>query len=591
MFYTAASIAKKIFGHDTKSTTTLSLLLIVISVITKALGLINQIVINNKLGTNSLDLAMYNIASIIPELLSSVIFLGSLSAAVIPTLHSVRAKKGDSEFIKTFHSGLRIFTFIFLVFSIITILFTPQILPYFLNGRTFSTVEIDKIIFFTRILLIPQVILGTSAYLMSGLQTLYKFIVPQLTGLIYNVGLLLGSVVLLNYFQSDKIYALFIAGLLASVLHLIVQIPSLKQLSLINFDLRRLVKLIDINNLDIKTKAKNLIGLNSDTWQMLKLGGPQILGTAANQILMSAEKFIIQNVSVSAINQLRFASSLINVPFSMVVYTFSTIALSKMSKEFANNRPEDAKEIFLKILNQVLYITIPITAVMIILRIPLVRLTFGLSSRLEWLDTLSIAWIILFFSLGLIFDIVNAILSQPFYAAKNTKTPLILNLFIVIFGIILADRFAVLLSHTNVLEIQKLNLNFSYLFGDFARDSSGNVGIAAIGGIGLASSFVNFIAFFLFIITINKKLFKLSFDEFWLKLFRKLGTGVIMTFTMYFVSKFFEMTYETAEVKNLLLSTLTILFFGFLSYFISGLLFKVEESFYISDKIKDILKL
>ncbi|QQR93698.1 hypothetical protein IPJ91_00895 [bacterium] len=588
MFLMIANQTKKFFHKiDTESTLMLSISMMIISISTKLIGLVNQVLLINKLGTSSTDFAIYNIASIIPEFLSSVIFLGSITAAVIPTLNSVRARKGDTEFTKVFQDGLRFLSFIYVVLAVIIIIFIPLFLPALLGERTFSTDDISKVILYTRLLLIPQIILGISAYFMAGLQTLYKFIVPQLTGLIYNLGILIGIVLFLNNFNN--LIALFLGSLIASLLHLTIQLPQIKE--------EKLLQKIHNESFEkishFKTKFKSFIGLTSETLSMAKLGIPRMLGVASNQVLFSAEKLIVQNISVNAVNQLRGASSLVNIPFSMIVYTFSIVALSKMSREFANGHMQKVKEVFLTLFSQVMYLSIPVAAILIVLRVPLVRMTYGMypSNPLPWIDTLSIAWIIMFYAVGLIFVIANTLFSQLFFATKRTLLPFLINLFIVFFGILLAIGFTNFFSHSDTLVFSSINWDLSNFGKSLHVTSEGNPGLAAIGGVGLASSLVNFFAFFIFLYFINKKIFVLGKKEFWITLVNKFSTGVLMTFSMFWVSKFYEVSYATETVWELLISTSITMIVGLLIYFVSGYFFRIEETYYLTNKLKRLLKL
>lgn len=166
----------------------------------------------------------------------------------------------------------------------------------------------------------------------------------------------------------------------------------------------------------------------------------------------------------------------------MIVYTFSIVALSKMSREFANGHMQKVKEVFLTLFSQVMYLSIPVAAILIVLRVPLVRMTYGMypSNPLPWIDTLSIAWIIMFYAVGLIFVIANTLFSQLFLPRKELCCHS-LSIFYCVFGILLAIGFTNFFSHSDTLVFSSINWDLSNFGKSLHVTSEGNPGLAAIG--------------------------------------------------------------------------------------------------------------
>ena len=85
---------------------------------------------------------------------------------------------------------------------------------------------------------------------------------------------------------------------------------------------------------------------------------------------------------------------------------------------------------------QAIFFTLPLTAVIIVLRIPLVRLAYG-TNIFDWQSTVETGYVLSAFGIGIVFQTLMSILTRSFFALHDTKTPVyisMIGLFLLVVG-------------------------------------------------------------------------------------------------------------------------------------------------------------
>lgn len=556
----AIDFTKTFFSNEPSSTLRVSVILMAITLIAKVAGLAVKALMANKIGVNR-ELDIFFAANTLPEMLSNVFLVGALSAAVIPILSQVKKIKGFEEFEKALSIGLNTSLLLFTALTIIVSLFAGQIIPWIIENFAnptdpFTVGEISRIVLMTRVLLFSQILLGVSSFIGVGLQTMQRFIIPQIAGVVYNVGQLIGAIFIIPLLPPEyKLWGLVIGIYIGCIFHILIQLPAIRALGI------RYHPILDFKNVALR--------------KMAILGIPRTLTLAADQFATAFDKVIALRLVAGSLSAYALSISIISIPFSLVAYSFSVVAFPKLAEHFASGDKESAKQLFIKVFNQILFLVIPITAIFIVLRVPLVRIMYGLypNGEFSWNATLLIAWMILFYSIGLVPEVLNTLHNRLFFSAHNTLIPLLIGAFIVIFGMGSGLLFTHYLKHFDTLSILDLKINLDYF-----KYNASAPGIAAIGGLALSSSITNIIAFIFFMFAINFKLFKLRFQDFWIKIIAKTSVGISMFSFMYVITKFWEYTLNTAKVSGVVLLTGGTIFGGVILYVTLSLLFKIEEA-------------
>jgi putative peptidoglycan lipid II flippase len=133
-----------------------------------------------------------------------------------------------------------------------------------------------------------------------------------------------------------------------------------------------------------------------------------------------------------------YAQTIFFAPIALFGQTVATAALPILSRE--REQASYFRSTFLTSYNQVLYLVLPVSVLILVLRIPIVRLIFG-AGQFDWQATVLTGRTLAFFALSIFAQALIALISKAFYALQDTKTPLAIGGFSTILTIILSVIF------------------------------------------------------------------------------------------------------------------------------------------------------
>jgi len=528
-------------------------MLMVIGLVTKVFGLVYSSVVAGRIGKEVYSNFVF--ASNIPELISQVILLGAISASVLPLLAKVLAEKGEYRFVRVFNTlvngSVILFTLLALFIGLTAEFTIPWLITYIIQPETpIPAAQLPEIVAMLRVLMIPQVILGVSVYLTTALNLYDRFLVPQLAPLLYNVGRIIGLFIFLPILGQSP-WVLVWGTLIGSILHLAIQIPVV-------FHLR--IKYAPI--LDVKDYYIHKIA---------RVATPRIAALSVEEIAKTLDKFIAFGLVQGSLALYNLAISVISIPLALIGSSFATASFPTLAKAFAKNDRILATQIFLRIMNQIFFFSVPAGVLLLVLRVPISRMTFGLvGDQIGFLETYTIAWAILFFAPGIIFESLRIFLYRTFYAAHDTLRPLVVSIFTLILGVSTGVLFTNYFSHYSDFSLGQLTLNLSYLFNREA-------GAPAVGGLALSSSVVFTLEAVILIYWLNRRYLKAKWSEVIGPLAKKLVAGAFMLVVCYFIYKIWAGLESTEKTIYLFFLFATTTAASVMTYFgICGLL-RIEE--------------
>lgn len=380
---------------------------------------------------NTSEAAIFFAAFRLPDLLFQILVFGSLSVAFIPVFAETLHKKGDEEAFKFASSILNLSLLLFGVVVALSIIFVAPLNSLFVPGfQGEQKILTDQI---TQIILIAQVILVVGTFFFGIAHTYQRFIIPALAPIFYNLGIIFGIVFLTKFFGMQ---GLGLGVVLGALLHVLVQIPLIKSLGFkykFTFDF-----------------------FNSGVKDVFKLMSIRNIGLIAEQINETVGVALASILSYSSVTLLTFGQHLFAVPIGLFGATIAQAALPVLSKEYARNEIESFKITLLTTMHQILFLTLPAAAILIVLRIPVVRLVFG-ADQFSWDDTVLTGRTVALFALGLAAQSIVLLLVRAFYAMKNTKIPVVASLITVTVNIILSSLFVLYMK----LEVWSIGLAYS----------------------------------------------------------------------------------------------------------------------------------
>lgn len=484
-----------IFNSQTKTITSAAGILAISSLISGVLGLLRDRLLAGNFGAGD-ELDIYYAAFRIPDFISMVLIMGAISAAIIPVFseYLVRSRKEAWQF---FSNLLNLFLFFLVVISAILIIFVPQILSLIVPG--FSGEKREMTILLTRIMFLSPIFLGISNIISGILRVFRRFLVTSLTPIIYNLGIIFGILFFVPWLGLKGLAWGVVFG---GFLHFFIQLPIL---------------------LKVGFKPQKILNFSHPGFlKTIKLTFPRALGLAANQINLIVITAIGSTLIAGSIAVFNLANNIQKLPITLIAVSFSTAAFPFLAVYFSKKNKAKLIEEFSSVFRQILFLIVPISLLIFILRAQIVRVILG-TGRFGWADTQLTAACLGIFSFGIFASGLSLLVSKTFYAFQNTKVPALIALFAIAINVGLSFLFIWLLSFEN--SFQEYLINFLDL--QQVKGSS-------VVGLPLALSLSAIIQLFLLLIFLYKKIGDFKIREISFSLAKILIAGILLTGTAFF---------------------------------------------------------
>lgn len=486
------------------------------------LGLVKSRVLTANFGVSE-DLAVFYLAERIPNLIYSVIIVGAVSTVFIPVFTGLLGKDKQKAY-ETASATMNATLIFFMFFCVLMYIFSEQLMALLLAGARNSPDYTGKIILGSRLIklmAIGQIFLVAGSLVTSLLQSFKFFLLPAIAPIAFNIGII--STVMLTA-SKNGIYSAAYGIILGGILHFLVQIPLIRTT---NFKYKLSLNLADN-------------GLR----QTLKLIPPRLFSVLLANLAGLIDNAIALMVSFQSVVYLKLAVQLQTLPVNLFGLSMASAALPTLSEEAEDL--DKFKKTFLTSLHQTMFLVLPISAILFVLRIPAVRLTYGVS-RFPWEATVTTSYILAFYSISIFAQSANYLISRAFYALKDTYTPIKVGVFTAV-----------------------LNVAISYVL-----ITKLNYGAEAVA---IAFSTTTFIDSLALIFLLNKKVGGFEFNKL-VKPFIKIALASFsMAITLYIPMKLLDFhVLDTTKTINLMILTAIAGASGGLTYLVFTQIFNVEE--------------
>jgi len=384
------------------------------SFISRFLGVFRDHILAGQFGAGD-ELDIYYAAFRVPDLIFNLLVLGALSAGFIPIfvnlLDKSEGQAGDNQAAWRFTNIVINFLLIILILlSIIGIVLAPQIIKAITPG--FSAEKLSKTVELGRLMFLSPLLLGLSGIVGGVLQSFKRFFAYSLSPIFYNLGIIVGALFLV---PRVGLIGLAWGVVIGALLHLLVQIPTLKHLG---FRYRFI--------LDWRDKYLRQIG---------RIMVPRTLGLAVSQLNLLAMAVLASKLASGSLAVFNLANNLQSFPVGIFGLSFAVAAFPTMSALVSE--PEKLKVSLAATIRQTLFLVIPSTVIILGLRAQIIRVILG-SGRFDWQDTILTMRTLSYFGISIFAQSLNAILVRVFYAYKDSATPFWISLVSVMVNISLA---------------------------------------------------------------------------------------------------------------------------------------------------------
>lgn len=551
--------------------------------VTKILGFLKLRIIAQLFGVSH-ELDIFWAAFTIPDLIFTILVAGSINAAIIPIFSDVLYGNGRKSLEKLFYKLTVVFSIICLVLVIGTFISAPYLAQWLINtdiaqkyldvsGRL-SLHDIDTFVMIMRITLLSPFLLGISSLMTAYLQVRNKFFVPALAPLFYNLAMILGPIVFVVGLGLG-VEGLAYSAVLGSLLHLLIQLPTFLKM----FQRR-----------SMKGALKNL-WKDSRLRAVVKLATPRILGVFGEQFNVFVNTLISFTLSVGALSAYKFAYSLHLFPVNIIGSAFAQVTLPDLAKYSKEKDLKEFKKVFNNAVQFSMYLILPIVAVLIVLRLPIVRLAYGVGA-FDWRATLITAWCLALLGFSVIGQTLIQLILRAFYALKETWLPLLAIFLGIISNLFFVFTLTNMFSHyydwrpildqiflqigradgVELLVVLKSFVTDLYRWMTTRGDSD-----MSVGGLALALSFTSIIQVVLASLLLNVKHTVITWKETIRPFFMKFLNTIIMGTGMYFVFKLFDFKLDTTRTVEVVILTVIVCLYGAISYALGSEIFDIKE--------------
>ncbi|MGD0523259.1 MAG: murein biosynthesis integral membrane protein MurJ [Candidatus Microgenomates bacterium] len=541
---------KKLFFSKQNTVLSAAALIMIMIVASRVLGLVRQRVLANFFNADILSL--FFAAFRLPDTLFEVLVFGTFSSAFVPVF-TKSLKIGRKQAWETAAYVTNIGLIIFAIFALLIIIFANQLYGVLAPG--YPEVDRGQIVILTRVIFAAQGFFVVSYVLTGVLESLRRFLIPALAPLLYNIGIILGTVL---FAKQLGIMAPAIGVVIGAASHFAIQLPLATRLGF---------------------RFKGKIKLTPEVKNIAKLAFPRLIEVSFLQVTKTVELFLSSFISTAAYTYLTFGNTLQLLPVGLFGTSIAKAALPTLSRQ-TDNMKEFKKTLF-NSLNQMSFFVAPVATALLVLRIPVIRLVYG-TAIFSWESTVQTSLVLSAFALSVVFQTANSLLARGFYAMHDTKTPVIISICSIVLNVV-----------ADFVMIRVLRVD--------------------VWGLAAGFSIASFIQTVILFITLNNRISDRETLKNLLPTVKITVASLISGGAMYFVLKFFDewawirklsflgkvgafesihfekFVLDTRYTVNLMILTAFVVFVGFVFYILVSFLLKSKELTYFIYMIRRAL--
>ena len=481
----------------------------------KLLGLLRERLIAHNFGASELS-DIYYASFRLPDLIFNTLVLGALSSAFIPVFQKVWFKD-KKEGLLLANSVLNFLLVFIGALLVLVFIFSPQIIKLITPG--FAPWQLEMTVNLSRIMLLAVIFFVVSNLIGGVLNSWKKFFSFSLAANFYNLGIIFGIVFL---YPLLGLSALAWGVLLGAFLHLLVQLPEAYKYG---------------------WRFQLVFNFDSNLKKIFRLMLPRTMGLAASQINLVVITMIASTLTVGSIAVFNMANNLQSLPISIFALSLAIAVFPTFTQAFTSDNKKLFADNFSLNFRRILYILVPISVLMLVLRAQIVRVILG-SGAFNWENTYYTAQTLGFFSLSIFAQGLIPLLARSFYAFEDTKTPMLISVFSIIINIFLA-------------------LFLSPLLG--------------VMGLALAFSIANIINMFLLYFVLSTKIININHNKILNSLVKILFNSFLCGLSAYLTLQILSQLVNMKTFIGVFVQGFGAASAGLLIYLLVSILFKLEE--------------
>lgn len=419
----------------TSSIAAAAVLIATLGIASRILGLLRDRALASTYGAGPV-LDAYQAAFRIPDFVYNLLGLAALSAAFLPTFVRLRSVSLD----RAVRFAAKVLTLVGLALAMLAALGVVFASPlYRVLAPGFPPEQQALTAAFGRVLFPAMLFLGCSAVVGGVLQAEMRFLAFAAAPIAYNLGIIIGILVLAPVVGPIGIAWGVVIGAAA---HFAIQWIAARRVGFrwsfspppVSGGVTRPAKpngrsgrgggtvaaLFGLRDPDVRATAKQLL--------------PRALALGASQVQLVVIAGIATTLIPGTLAAFSFAVNIQSVPIALIGVAFALAAFPRLAAARTASDASAFRQHFSSAFREILLLALPATVGLITLKAQGVRVLLG-AGAFDWDDTVRTLSALEAFGYGLPFAMLVPLLTRSFYAMDDTRTPFIVSVLADVVGI------------------------------------------------------------------------------------------------------------------------------------------------------------
>lgn len=350
----------------------------------------------------------YRISFTIPDLIYYGVAGGAFSSAFIPVFNEFIAKKEDEKAWELFNVIITVvFLIVVAIIGIVWVL-TPALATYMSEGAkaTSHPEMISWIILMSRILLPAQIAFFVGGIMFGVLYTKGNFVIPGLSANIYNIGIILGAV-LLSYFVSPGIVGMTIGATIGAF------VGSL------------LIPYLALHKMGVRFRPS--LNIRADgVKKVFILMMPVVLGLSLPGVYATIMQKFASYDEASVNTVIELSNRIMQAPLGIFGASLALAAFPVLSQFAAQNRFDHFSNQLNRSMKTVLFLSVPATAIMLAMAPQIIQVFYGYGKAANEDPAILIICVRLF-AFGVPAWCLHPLLMRAYFARQMSLKPILLG--------------------------------------------------------------------------------------------------------------------------------------------------------------------
>ncbi len=363
----------------------------------RVLGFLRDWTVAHQIGSNAVT-DTYYAAFTLPDFLNYLVAGGAISLTFIPVFAKYAAENREEEAWHVFSTVITVMGVVLAALVVVGEIYAANLIGVIAPG--FPEAEKARAVFLTRLMLPAQIFFYLGSILSAVQYAKARFLIPSLAPVIYNLGIIVGGVLLSSRIGITGFAVGVLAGAFAG-----------------NF----MLQVYGARSVGARFSLNTDVG-HAGFRMFIKLTVPIMLA----QSLVYTDDWIIRwfgsYLPPASISWLSYAKTLMRVPLGVVGQAVGVASFPFLARLYSEKKFDQLNHALNTTLKGVLLLLVPISALTIAESQPLVYFIYS-HTRMKPADLDATAASLVFFSLAMSAWGLQAILSRGFYAARDTMTP------------------------------------------------------------------------------------------------------------------------------------------------------------------------